>query len=376
MRRIFFFLEQLEFFGGSETVDITLMNELVKYYKIHLAISDKKQEHISYDISPKIKIYYLNNSDDVRIDEKIIKNFKDKHYLRVVQIIFKLIYFNIFGKYKYRRLIKKMTNNDDILLACMPETYKMMPKGRTLIYHYHFNSKYFFSFGEKINRFLFHKPKHFVFLSKIIFENIIEKKKKLKNSAIYIENPIKIEPNLNINYFNNNLVYIGRLADQKNPLLLIKVANVLKEMDLKFTLEMYGKGKLKAAIENEIKKYKLENYVILKGENNDVATILKNKDLMIVTSTYEGMPLVINEANSQSVPVVTTNFGDSTYDSVPNNCGVVVESFNPYEIAKEIFDLLNDKERLLTLRKNAFENSKRYSKETIINKWLDFLKTI
>lgn len=376
MRRIFFFLEQLEFFGGSETVDITLINELVNHYDIHLIISDKKQEHISYNISPKVKIVYLNNSDDVRIDEKIIKNFKDRHYLKALKIIFKMFYFNILGKYKYRKIIKNMTTKDDILLACMPETFKMMPKGRTLIYHYHFNSKYFFSLGEKINRCLFHKPKHFVFLSKVIFENITKKKKKLKNSAIYIENPIKIPSNFNINYYNNQLVYIGRLADQKNPLLLIKVADALKKMQLPFTLEMYGKGKLKIALENEIKKYNLENDVFLKGENNDVATILKNKDLMIVTSTYEGMPLVINEANSQSVPVVTTNFGDSTYDSVPTNCGVVVESFDPNVIAKEIFNLLNDKERLLKLRKNAFENSKRYSKETIINKWLEFLKTI
>lgn len=357
-------------------MDITLINELVNHYDIHLIISDKKQEHISYNISPKVKIVYLNNSDDVRIDEKIIKNFKERHYLKALKIIIKIFYFNIFGKYKYRKIIKNMTTKDDILLACMPETFKMMPKGRTLIYHYHFNSKYFFSLGEKINRCLFHKPKHFVFLSKVIFENITKKKKNLKNSAIYIENPIKIPSNFNISYYNNQLVYIGRLADQKNPLLLIKVADALKKMRLPFTLEMYGKGKLKIALENEIKKYNLENDVFLKGENNDVATILKNKDLMIVTSTYEGMPLVINEANSQSVPVVTTNFGDSTYDSVPINCGVVVESFDPKVIAKEIFNLLNDKERLLNLRKNAFENSKRYSKETIINKWLEFLKTI
>lgn len=374
MKKLYFFLEQIQEFGGSETVDIAVMNELVNFYDVTLVVTDKERDHIAYDISPKIKIIYLDNEDDVRIDERIVKAFKGKHYLTALRIIFKTAFFSFFGKYKYRKKVESLTNKNDILIACMPSTFKIMPKDRTLIYHYHFNSRYFFSFGERFNSLFYHKPDKMIFLSKGIYKEVTSKRPKLKVKGVYIENPIKLKEHENIHYYNNNLVYIGRFADQKNPLLLIKVCKVLKDKGFPFKLEMYGGGKLFEAAQKEIKKGNLENEISLKGENRDVGKILSDKDLLILTSVYEGMPLVINEANSQSVPVLTTNFGNSVYDAVPIDSGVIVESFDPEVIADAVIKMLSNKEKLMDYRKNALKSSRRFSKDIIIEKWRNLLK--
>ena len=92
-----------------------------------------------------------------------------------------------------------------------------------------------------------------------------------------------------------------------------------------------------------------------------------------MSSNFEGMPLVINEANSQSVPVITTNFGDSTYDAVPENCGIIVENRDPETYANKLTELINNKERLKEYKKNAYNNAMKYSKDVILKKWLEFL---
>lgn len=371
--RIFWFLEQLENLGGTETATISIANKLVDYYDITFVVTGKEVEPLFYNISSKIKLVFLNNSAVTRIDERILKNIQRKKYFKVLSILIRCINFSLFGKFKFRRLIEKITTNKDVLIASSVENYQIMTKKRHFIFHYHYNAKNFFSINEKMMSLTYHKPDYYVFLSDKIRSEIASKNKKILQNSTFIENMIKLEPSLKSNYYNNNFIFLGRYADQKDPLFLIEVSKILKEKGIQFKFNFYGSGKLKPALIKRVEQYKLNDCVFINDEVKDVKQIFSDKDLLLMSSNYEGMPLVINEANSQSIPVITTDFGESTYDAVPEDCGIIVKNRDPKEYAQVVIDLIQNKERLFDLKKNAYKNSLRYSSETILKKWLYLL---
>ena len=376
MRKIYWFLQQLEFLGGTETATISIANELVNDYEITFVVTAREIKNIPYNINKKIKIIFLNNEDNSKIDEKILEFCKEKRFFKAFLLILKNINFIIFAKYKYRRIVKKMTNKDDILIGSSLDNYLIIPRSRLFIFHYHFNAKFFNSFNEKFMSLFYRKPDYYVFLSKTILEAISKHKKRIIKKAFYIHNPIKINGYFNDKINGHSLIFIGRFADQKNPILLIEVMNELIKINKEFRLEMYGDGKLKDEIIARITTLHLENNIKIYKPSNDIEDILKNKDLLILTSLYEGMPLVINEAASCSVPVLSTNFGESAQDSITNKNGIVVDSFNPLIIANTINELFLNQEKLINLKRSAYEFSQKFNKKNIKNEWLSVLNKI
>lgn len=376
MKRIFWFLQQLEYLGGTETATISIANLLCNEYEITLVVTAKEPSNIPYNINKKIKILYLNNEDNSKIDEKILRFCSEKKYFKVFLLILKNIHFSLIGKYKYRNIIKKMTNDNDILIGSSLDNYLIIPKKRKYIYHYHYNFKFFKTFNERFMSLFYRKADKYVFLNEVIKNDISKKYKFYKNKSLFIQNPIKTKQFKNINYYNNSLVFLGRFAEQKNPLMLIEVAKILKENDFKFNLNLYGEGKLLKDIQKAIKKYNLENNVFINEPTTDIEEVLKKTDLLLLTSLYEGTPLVINEAFSQSVPCITTNFGDSIKTCVPSNCGLIIDNFDPNNYANNIMQLLNNKELYFKYRENAYNHSRSFSDEKIKENWINLIESL
>ncbi|KRB82868.1 hypothetical protein ASE00_12710 [Sphingomonas sp. Root710] len=100
---------------------------------------------------------------------------------------------------------------------------------------------------------------------------------------------------------------IGRLVDQKDPLGLIRVVASLGHQGI--SLDFYGEGPLEAEMRTLIASLNLEGRIQLKGVTSDVRSVLHQADIMVMSSKYEGMPIVILEAGSEAMPVVATPAG-------------------------------------------------------------------
>ena len=373
--KIYWFLQQLEFLGGTETATISIANKLADFYDLTLVVSGKKVDKIPYSINPKIDIVFLNNDFVTKIDENMLKKRNEKKYFAAMSIFYRSLNFSLFGKYKFRKEVLNKTKKGDILIASSNENYTIMPKKRNFIFHYHYNAEHYFSFSERLISLTYHKPDFYVFLSENIRCKITRKKEKTLQKSTFIENMIKLKPVLKKEFYDNNFVFLGRYADQKNPLFLIEVAKILKERGLNFKMHFFGSGKLKEAMIQKVTLYNLSDNVFINPEEKNVEKVFEDKDLLLMASEFEGMPLVINEANSQSVPTLTTYFGENTFDAVPKEAGIIVNSKDPKIYAEEIINLVSNKERLLKYKEAAYKNSLKYSEDVILNKWLSLLKT-
>ena len=159
------------------------------------------------------------------------------------------------------------------------------------------------------------------------------------------------------------LLFVGRLEKRKNVEGIIEAYKILKEKyDIPHKLILAGKPgfgypNYKLLITN----YK--NDIILPGfvTEDEKWELMKNADIFLFPSFYEGFGLPILEAQALGVPVVTSNIS-----SLPEVGGEAVAYCNPEEpasIADSVYELISNKEFRDGIIEKGYENVKKFSWE-------------
>ncbi|MBR1581420.1 MAG: glycosyltransferase [Bacilli bacterium] len=374
MKKIFIFVQQLSKPGGSETVEVLLANEFSKQYKTYLVVTGEPLNKDVFDVTKDVEIIYLNRPQNSQIDEKIVEFCRVKQKIKAFSLIIKNVHYALFGKFKIRKKIKELTTEEDVLIGSSLDNYLIIPRRRKFIMHYHFNEKKFNSFFESLTRCLFRKPDAYVFLNDEIKNSIIKKHKSIKKKSYAILNPIKVSRELILKENSNNLVFIGRFSKQKNLSLMIDSLNLLKEQNFNFRLDMYGDGPEKENIIKQVNDLNLNDFIFIHPSTNNVKEALENKDLLLLSSSFEGTPLVISEANSLSVPVFSTNFGSTTQSVITLQNGRIASKNDKETYAKELTELLSNKELVKSLRISSFESTEKYDIGEISKNWVEIFK--
>lgn len=109
--------------------------------------------------------------------------------------------------------------------------------------------------------------------------------------------------------YNDRKIFItiGRLEEAKNHIDLISAFSKINSVNSE--LWIVGEGKLRNRLEDVIRNQKLESRVFLLGRRNDTEKLLKMADCFVLSSLWEGMPMVILEAGMAKIPIISTNVG-------------------------------------------------------------------
>jgi len=99
----------------------------------------------------------------------------------------------------------------------------------------------------------------------------------------------------------------GRLARQKGFKFLIEAAAKIVRKHPNVYFFLAGQGKLESELKKQIECSGIENNFILLGFIEDIHPLLKNADVFVFSSLYEGMPNSILEAMAHGMPVISTN---------------------------------------------------------------------
>ena len=100
------------------------------------------------------------------------------------------------------------------------------------------------------------------------------------------------------------ILFAGRLAEQKDPLLMLAVVKRLVPRHENVQVEVVGDGPLTQEVEQRVHELDLANHVHLHPATPDLATWLADSDLLLMTSRFEGIPYMAFEAMAMRVPVV------------------------------------------------------------------------
>jgi glycosyltransferase involved in cell wall biosynthesis len=171
-----------------------------------------------------------------------------------------------------------------------------------------------------------------------------------------------------------NAVFIGRLAlNHKGIDVLLNGMCLVKEklMLAHFKLNMYGpdKDNSKDLIVAMIKKCGLEEVVKVNEPvyGDTKREILKNSDLFVLTSRYEGMPMGLLEAMALGVPCIVTPGTNMIESVISNNAGWGTEC-NADSVANALVKIIDEKEMWVEKSRNAYNLASLYSWDAIAKK--------
>ena len=104
-----------------------------------------------------------------------------------------------------------------------------------------------------------------------------------------------------------NFINMGRLTRQKGQWFLIRSFRYVVDHNPNAKLIILGEGVLRSELEELINKLELEDNVYLLGEQENIFPFLKESDCFVFSSLWEGLPLVLIEALSMNVPVISSD---------------------------------------------------------------------
>lgn len=188
-----------------------------------------------------------------------------------------------------------------------------------------------------------------------------------------IPNPLPLE-NRELVSKKKEVLYVGRLkGEPKRVDRLLRIWAIIEEKTADWTLNIVGDGEDRAHLE------KLSTTLQLKQCHfhgfQDPTAYYQTASILCLTSTFEGSPMVITEAQSYgTVPIV---FGsvESMYSLIDDGMnGIIIPPFDEKAFADDLFRLIQDKSRLALLSENALNKVKCLDLETIGQKWLELMQ--
>lgn len=128
------------------------------------------------------------------------------------------------------------------------------------------------------------------------------------------------------------LVTVGRLSPEKNHRRLLKAFDAVHQENPDTRLVIIGGGPLLPSLERLAVRLGLSDAVTFTGPQRNPWAIMAQCDCFVLSSDYEGQPMVILEARVLGLPVVSTAF-DSVSSALPPGVGLVVDR-NPAALAE------------------------------------------
>ncbi len=158
------------------------------------------------------------------------------------------------------------------------------------------------------------------------------------------------------------IVWVGRLISWKHPDYVIYLANRLVDNGFRFSIEIIGTGILKEQIHEKITSNNLSQYIVVSGSMSPekVRERMEEANILIATSDYnEGWGAVINEAmNSACVVIASHAMGSVPYLINHGENGYIFESGNLNDLYNLLTRIIDDKQLMMEIGKNAFQSIK------------------
>lgn len=353
MKKICFLVGDITFGGGAERIAISVANLLAEKNDVSiLTIAEFDSKRLVYEVSPKVNIRSLN-----------IENWGQKGSIRK----------------KYFKVVKSLRNSviqnaDDILISV--QALNMLWVLPALL-----GTKVLNVCWEHIN---YSSHKSFIYDSCIYFAKkkskkivvLTERDRALWNTdkAISIANfPVFNAPEVSIEEKQKLFIAIGRFSPQKAFDRLLDIWELVEKSGKlgDYRLELIGEGEQEVFLRNRIKEKGLQT-VEMRPFTNQIEILYRKASVILMTSLFEGYPMVLIEALQFGIPAVAFDVLTGPAEIIlQNKTGFLIEDGNIQAFANTIIKIINEKNLLEELQVNNLEYRKTFDSESIIKKWND-----
>jgi len=196
----------------------------------------------------------------------------------------------------------------------------------------------------------------------------------LRSPIVIIPNPV-LQPAEDLSQPENHpskpfIAAMGRLIRSKGFDLLLNAFAQLKDKFPEWTLNIMGEGPLQAELESLRDGLGLNGRVHFLGKVKNPHTILKQADLFVMSSRYEGFPMSLCEAMACGIAVICTNCSSGPREIIRHGVdGLLVPNEDSSALAAAMENLMVDAKERERLRLRAPEVTERFSIDRVMATW-------
>ena len=169
------------------------------------------------------------------------------------------------------------------------------------------------------------------------------------------------------------VIAVGRLDYQKGFDRLIKAWELVHENDrfCNWKLDIFGQGEWQDMLQQMINERKLQDNTHIHAPTKNIGAEYVNSSLLVMSSNYEGFPMVMIEGMACGLPVVSFDFKCGPKDIIEHGKnGLLVKNGDIKGLADAMMVVMGNEVFRKTLSENARKVVSTYSEETVMNKWI------
>ena len=185
-----------------------------------------------------------------------------------------------------------------------------------------------------------------------------------------INNAVQYYPAEENSLSASSVIYVGRAEYEKAPDRLIEVWRLVAQRHPEWTVRMFCTGAMLDDLKAKVQEYKLEKQVLFMPPTKDMEHEYMTSSLCVLTSRFEGFPVVLQEAMGCGLPCVSFNCPSGPrYIIADKEDGFLVEDGNIEAFADRVCQLIDDVALRKMMGRKAKTHMARYSKNTIMEQW-------
>lgn len=178
---------------------------------------------------------------------------------------------------------------------------------------------------------------------------------------------------------NKRVIAVGRLDYQKGFDRLIQAWELVQHTG-KFTdwkLDIFGQGEWREMLQQMIDKAELQNTVCLNRPTKQIGEEYVKSDMLVMSSNYEGFPMVMIEAMACGLPVVSFDYKCGPKDIIQSGInGLLVPNGDIQALADAMMKVMVDEAYRKMLSLNARKVVDTYSEQAVMAQWIRLFTSI
>lgn len=198
----------------------------------------------------------------------------------------------------------------------------------------------------------------------------------LKN-VIVMPNPASFFPEKQSDCMSKQIIAAGRYVPQKGFDLLIQAWSLIAAKHPDWKLKIYGDGWMRESMTQQILSLGLQESCFLEHTSHDIASEMLESSIFVLSSRFEGFALVLIEAMSCGIPVVSFACPCGPRDIVSEgNDGFLVQNGDIVSLSEKIEQLIVDKKLRQKMGQDARLKAKNYQIERIGMRWMELFEQL
>lgn len=344
--------------GGAERMAVNYANVLSGEVAFSALVATRKEGELKNQLAEKVNYLFLNKRSIV--DFRAILKLRKYIIKNQVQLIH--------------------AHSSSFFLAVLVQF--ILPKVKIIWHDHNGNSE-----------FLQNRPKYALQLASFFFNGMIAVNEMLKDWAseqlhckngIYLPNFATVEDTkeartILLGQEGKRILCLANLRQQKNHFLLVEVASKLKESHPDWSFHLIGKDfqdDYAQELKTAIKAKGLEKYVYYYGSCLDVANVLAQVQIGVLSSISEGLPVAVLEYALHKKAVLLTDVGQMSTIVENNKNGFLVPYNNLEMFYHRLVELIEDESLRDHFAKGLHQKVKtHFSSSSIIKQYIHWIET-